>query len=50
MQKANKIMSDSYFLERLHYQLIVVGGDIAGGVYRSQFVLCRRDFVVLCLG
>ena len=37
------------FLHDLHHQLVVIGRDVGGGEDRCQLVLCRSNFVMLCL-
>ena len=50
VEQADKPMPGSYLLHDLHGELIVVGGDIGGGVDRGKLVLSRCDLVVFRLG
>ena len=50
MQQAHHVKAAGQLLHQLHGQLVVVGGDVGGGEYRSQLVLGGGGLVVLGLG
>jgi len=50
MQQADQAVAQGDFFHRLHGQLVVVVRDVGRVEDRSQFVLGRRDLVVLGLG
>ena len=49
MQQTDQPVAGSHLLHDLHGQLVVIGGDICGGIDRRQFVLRRSHLVVLGL-
>ena len=49
MKQAHQTMLCSYLLHDFHGQLVLVGGNVSGGINRSQFMLCGSHFVVLRL-
>ena len=50
MQQADQPVAGSHLLHDLHGQLVVVGGDVGGGVDGRQLMLGRGHLVVLGLG
>ncbi len=50
VQQTNQSVLQRHFLHNLHRQLIVIGGDVYGGVNRRQLVLRRCDLVVSRFG
>ena len=49
VKEANQAVLLSNFLHDLHHQLVMVSSNIRCGEDRSQLVLCRCNFVMLCL-
>ena len=50
VEQTNKSVTESNFLHYLHCKLVVVGSDICSIIDRRKFMLCRSNFIVLCLG
>ena len=49
MQQADHTVAESRFLHYLHCELVLVGGGVRAGEYRSHFVLTGSNFVMLGL-
>ena len=49
MQQTDQPVAGSHLLHDLHGQLVVIGGDICGGVDGRQLMLGRGNLVVLGL-
>ena len=49
MEQADQVVPQGDLLHDLHYQLILIHGNVGGGVDRSQLVLGRSHLVVLRL-
>ena len=50
VEQTDQAVAGGYFLHDLHSQLVVVCGNIRGGVDEGQFMLSRSHLVVLGLG
>ena len=50
MQQADKAVAVSHLFHDLHGQLIVIRGDVGGGIDRRHLMLAGRNLVVLRLG
>ena len=50
MEQAAHTVTARYFLEDAHHDLVMVCCDVCRCIDRSQLMLCRCNFVVLCLG
>ena len=48
MEQAYQSMLCRYFLHDFHGKLVVIGGNIGGGINRSQFMLGGSHLVMLC--
>ena len=49
VQQAYQAMLGGHLLHYFHGKLVMVGGDVRGGIYRRKLMLRRGHLVVLCL-
>ena len=47
MQQALQPMASRYLFQRFHHQLIVIYRNVCGCINGREFMLCRRDLIVL---
>ena len=50
MEQTDQVVTQSHFFHRFHNKLVVIGRNVGCIINRSQFMLGRRHFVMLCLG